>query len=211
MKNLLTVCVMLGSAVSVNAFASTLEVEQSRIEQRWYSFSDVMEKRKQYDRVDISRGYIEYYFEGDKYPSNSPAERLSPREKFYANHATVGTYAAADYATALDKACVDVVSNSLGSFRGSYENAKRPDRQQYKRRVVGIKSLSYKGPEYNSKSPASWSPVELPADKRSLLCEIYEVKDKASDVKYIVYAASTATAMFDEIHAAPPLANKPNN
>ncbi|MEG1962777.1 MAG: hypothetical protein RR222_23095, partial [Pseudomonas sp.] len=37
----------------------------------------------------------------------------------------------------------------------------------------------------------------------SLLCEIYEVKSEASDVKYIVYAASVATAMFDEIHTAP--------
>lgn len=211
MKNLLIAFILLGSAVSVKVLANTLEVEHHRIEQRWYSFSEVVEKRKKYDRVDISRGYIEYYFEGENHASNAPEERLSPREKFYANHATVGTYAVADYATALDKACVDVVSESLGSFRGSYENAKRPDRQQYKRTVVGIRSLSYKGPEFNFKSPASWSSIELPKDKRSLLCEIYEVKDEADDVKYIVYAASVTTAMFDEIHSAPLPANKPNN
>lgn len=211
MKSLLISSVVLVSALSVKASASTLDVEQQRIEQRWYSFSDVVEKRKHYDRTDISRGYIEYYFEGDNYTSNAPEERLSPREKFYADHATVGSYAAADYATALDKACVDVVSGSLGSFRGSYENSKRSDRQHYKRRVVGIKSLSYKGPEYNFKSPSSWAPVASPEDKRSLLCEIYEVKDQASDVKYIVYAASVVTAMFDEIHSAPLPASKPSN
>lgn len=153
--------------------------------------------------VDISRGYIEYYFEGEAYTPRYPEEHLSPREKFYSNHAVVGTYAAADYEAALDKACIDVVSGSLGSFKGSYENSKRADRQHYKRRVVGIRSLSYKGPEYNFKSPSSWSPVPLPKDKRSLLCEVYEVKGEVSDVHYIVYAASVATAMFDDIHTAP--------
>ena len=203
MKVFLMVSILFGSTLSLNVFASALDVEHKLIEQRWYSFDEVIEKRDRYDRVDISRGYIEYYFEGDKYTPKYPEEKLSPREKFYSNHGSVGTYAAADYESALDEACVDVVSGSLGSFRGSYENSKRSDRKQYKRMVVGIKSLTYKGPEYNFKSPSSWSPVELPKNKRSLLCEIYEVKSGASDVKYIVYAASVAAAMFDEIHTAP--------
>ena len=208
MKNILIASILFGSALPLKVFASTLEVEHKLIEQRWYSFNEVIEKRNRYGMVDISRGYIEYYFEGDEYAPKYPAEKLSPREKFYSNHGSVGTYAAADYETALEKACIDVVSGSLGSFRGSYENSRRSDRQQYKRMVVGIRSLTYKGPEYNFKSPSSWSPVELPKDKRSLLCEIYEVKGEASDLKYIVYAASVATAMFDEIHTAPPPDNK---
>ncbi|MGO4798189.1 hypothetical protein ACEN2T_02770 [Pseudomonas sp. W22_MBD1_FP4] len=210
MKNLLIASILFGSALSLKVFAGGLEVEHKLIEQRWYSFNDIIEKRKKYSRVDISRGYIEYYFEGDEYTAKYPEEKLSPRAKFYSNHGTVGTYAAADYETELDKACVDVVSGSLGTFKGSYENSKRPDRQHYKRMVVGIRSLTYKGPEYNFKSPSSWSPVELPKDKRSLLCEIYEVKSDASDLKYIVYAASVATAMYDEIHTAP-LPDKSSN
>ena len=133
---------------------------------------------------------------------------MSPLQKFYSNHSSVGIYAAADYETELDKACIDVVSGSLGSFIGDYKNSKRPDRQQYKRIIVGIRSLTYKGPEYNFKSPSSWSPVALPKDNRSLLCEIYEVNSKESDMKYIVYAASVATAMFDEIHGTPLPDNK---
>ena len=207
MKNLLIASALFGPALSLQVLASELEVEHKLIEQRWYSFNEVIEKRNRYSMVDISKGYIEYYFEGDEYTSKYPEENLSPRAKFYSDHGRVGTYAAADYETALDKACIDVVSGSLGSFRGSYENSRRPDRQQYKRMVVGIKSLTYKGPEYNFKSPSSWSPVELPKNKRSLLCEIYEVKSDVSDVKYIVYAAAVATAMFDEIHTAP----LPNN
>jgi len=203
MKSILIAVVLFGSALSLKVSANALEVEHTLIEQRWYAFNEVVEKRNRYERVDLSRGYIEYYFEGDKYDRKYPEENVSPRAKFFANHGVVGTYAAADYETALDKACVDVVSGSLESFRGGYENAKRSDRQQYKRMVVGIKSLTYKGPEYNFKSPSSWSPVALPKDKRSLLCEIYEVKSEASDVKYIVYAASVATAMFDEINTAP--------
>lgn len=203
MKSILIAAVLFGSALSLKVSANALEVEHTLIEQRWYAFDEVVEKRSKYERVDLSRGYIEYYFEGDKYDRKYPEENVSSRAKFYANHGAVGTYAAADYETALDKACVDVVSGSLESFRGSYENSKRSDRQQYKRMVVGIRSLTYKGPEYNFKSPSSWSPVALPKDKRSLLCEIYEVKSEASDVKYIVYAASVATAMFDEIHTAP--------
>ena len=133
---------------------------------------------------------------------------MSPRQKFYSNHGSVGIYAAADYEAELDKACIDVVSGSLGSFIGGYENFKRSDRQQYKRMVVGIRSLTYKGPDYNFKSPLSWSPVALPKENRSLLCDIYEVNSKESDVKYIVYAASVVTAMFDEIHTAPLPDNK---
>lgn len=202
MKNILIASILFGSAFSLEVLASGQD-EHTLIEQRWYTFKDVIEKRKQYSRVDISRGYIEYYFEGDDYTPKYPEEKLSPLQKFYSNHGRVGTYAAADYEAELDKECVDVVSGSLGSFIGSYENSKRPDRQHYKRMVVGIRSLTYKGPEYNFKSPSSWSPVAPPKDNRSLLCEIYEVKNKASDVKYIVYAASVATAMFDEIHTAP--------
>lgn len=208
MKKILIVSILLGSALSLKVFANGLEIEQKLIGQRWYSFDEVIEKRNKYNMVDISQGYIEYYFEGDKYTSKYPEERVSPRAKFYSNHVSVGTYAAADYEAALEKACVDVVSGSLGSFRGSYENSKRSDRHQYKRMVVGIKSLTYKGPEYNFKSPSSWAPVALPKDKRSLLCEIYEVKSEVSDVKYNVYAASVATAMFDEIHTAPLPDNK---
>ena len=208
MKKVFIASILFSSAFSLKVFASTLEIEQKLIEQRWYSFEDVIEKRKKYNRVDISRGYIEYYFEGDEYIPKYPEEKLSSLEKFYSNHGSVGTYAANDYETALDKQCVDVVSGSLGSFRGSYENTKRPDRQQYKRMVVGIKSLTYKGPNHNFKSTSSWSPIEMPKDKRSLLCEIYEVKNESSDVKYIVYAASVTTAMFDEIHAAPLPDNK---
>ena len=208
MENILIASVLLGSALSLKVFASGLEVEHKLIEQRWYSFDEVVEKRAKYGRVDISQGYIEHYFEGEEYAAKYPEENLSPLQKFYSNHGSVGTYAAADYNSALDKACIDVVSGSLGSFRGSYENSKRPDRQQYKRMVVGIRSLTYKGPGYNFKSRSSWSPVELPNDKRSLLCEIYEVKSEVSDLKYIVYAASVATAMFDEIHTAPLPVNK---
>ena len=208
MKNILIASILFGSAFFLKVFASTLEVEHELIEQRWYSLNEVIEKRNKYSRTDISRGYIEYYFEGDEYTPKYTEENLSPREKFYSNHGSVGTYAAADYETALDKECIDIVSGSLGSFRGSYENSKRSDRQQYKRMVVGVRSLTYKGPKYNFKSPSSWSPVELPKDKRSLLCEIYEVKSELSDVKYIVYAASVATAMFDEIHTAPLPGNK---
>ena len=208
MKNILIASVLFGSALSLKALASGLEVDHRLIEQRWYTFEDVIEKRKIYNRNDISRGYIEYYFEGDKYTPKYPEEKLSPLQKFYSNHGSVGTYAAADYETELDKACVDVVSGSLGSFIGDYKNSKRPDRQQYKRIIVGIRSLTYKGPEYNFKSPSSWSPVALPKDNRSLLCEIYEVNSKESDMKYIVYAASVATAMFDEIHGTPLPDNK---
>lgn len=208
MKNILIASILFGSAFFLKVFASTLEVEHELIEQRWYSLNEVIEKRNKYSRTDISRGYIEYYFEGDEYTPKYTEEKLSPREKFYSNHGSVGIYAAADYETALDKECIDIVSGSLGSFRGSYENSKRSDRQQYKRMVVGVRSLTYKGPKYNFKSPSSWSPVELPKDKRSLLCEIYEVKSELSDVKYIVYAASVATAMFDEIHTAPLPGNK---
>lgn len=208
MKNILIASVLLGSALSLKVFASGLEVEHKLIEQRWYSFNEVVEKRAKYGKVDISQGYIEHYFEGEEYAAKYPEEKLSPLQKFYSNHGSVGTYAAADYNSALDKACIDVVSGSLGTFRGSYENSKRPDRQQYKRMVVGIRSLTYKGPEYNFKSRSSWSPVELPNDKRSLLCEIYEVKSEVSDLKYIVYAASVATAMFDEIHTSPLPVNK---
>lgn len=203
MKNLLIASVLFSSMLSLNAFASALDVEHTLREQRWYSFNEVIEKRNTYSMVDISRGYIEYYFEGEEYTPRYPEEHLSPREKFYSNHGVVGTYAAADYEAALDKACIDVVSGSLGSFIGSYENSKRADRQHYKRMVVGIRSLTYKGPEHNFKSPSSWSPAALPKDKRSLLCEIYEAKSDVSDVHYIVYAASVATAMFDEIHTAP--------
>lgn len=208
MKNIIIASLLFGSALPLKVLAGGLEVEHRLIEQRWYTFEDVIEKRSKYNRVDISRGYIEYYFEGEKYTPKYPEEKLSPRQKFYSNHGSVGIYAAADYETELDKACIDVVSGSLGSFIGDYENSKRPDRQKYKRTVVGIKSLTYKGPEYNFKSPSSWSPVALPKDNRSLLCEIYEVNSKESDVKYIVYAASAATAMFDEIHAAPLPDNK---
>ena len=208
MKKLLIASILFSSALSLKALASGLEVEHTLIEQRWYTFEDVIEKRSNYNRVDISRGYIEYYFEGDNYTPTYPEEKLSPRQKFYSNHSSVGIYAAADYETELDKACIDVVSGSLGSFIGDYKNSKRPDRQQYKRIIVGIRSLTYKGPEYNFKSPSSWSPVALPKDNRSLLCEIYEVNSKESDMKYIVYAASVATAMFDEIHGAPLPDNK---
>lgn len=208
MKKLLVASVLFGATLSPGAFAGPLDVEHKLLEHRWYSFGDVVEKRSKYSMSDISRGYIDYYFEGEEYSPHYPEEHLSPREKFYANHGVVGTYAAADYETALDKACVDVVSGSLGSFRGSYENSKRADRQDYKRAVVGIRSLTYKGPGHNFKSPSSWSPAALPKDKRSLLCEIYEVKGDASDVRYIVYAASAATAMFDEIHKAPPPGKK---
>ena len=208
MKNILIASILLGSALSLKVVAGGLDVEHTLIEQRWYTFNDVIEKRSKYSRVDISRGYIEYYFEGDDYTPKYPEEKLSPRQKFYSNHGSVGTYAAADYETELDKACVDVVSGSLGTFRGSSEDFKRPDRQHYKRIVVGIRSLTYKGPEYNFTSPSSWSAVALPKDNRSLLCDIYEVKSKGSDMKYIVYAASVATAMFDEIHTAPLPGNK---
>ena len=203
MKNLLIASILFNSMLSLSAFAGALDVEHTLHEQRWYSFDEVIEKRNTYSRVDISRGYIEYYFEGDEYTPRYPEEKLSPREKFYSDHGQVGTYAAGDYETALDKACIDVVSGSLESFRGRYENYKRADRQDYKRMVVGIRSLTYKGPEHNFKSPSSWSPAALPKDKRSLLCEIYKVKREGSDVQYIVYAASVATAMFDEIHTAP--------
>lgn len=203
MKNILIASVLFGSALSLKVFASGLEVEHKLIEQRWYSFNEVIEKRNKYGRVDISQGYIEHYFEGEEYTAKYPEEKLSPLQKFYSNHGSVGTYAAADYNSALDKACIDVVSGSLGTFRGGYEDFKRSDRKQYKRMVVGIRSLTYKGSDYNFKSRSSWSPVELPRDKRSLLCEIYEVKSEVSDLKYIVYAASVATAMFDEIHTAP--------
>ena len=203
MKSINIAYILFGSVLSLKVMASGLDVEHTLIEHRWYTFEDVIEKRKIYNRVDISRGYIEYYFEGDEYKPKQPEEKLTPRQKFYSNHGSVGTYAAADYETALDKECIDVVSGSLGSFIGDYENSKRPDRQKYKRTVVGIKSLMYKGPEHNFKSPSSWSPAVLPKNNKSLLCEIYEVKSKESDVKYIVYAASVATAMFDEIHTAP--------
>lgn len=203
MKSINIAYILFGSALSLKVMASGLDVEHTLIEHRWYTFEDVIEKRKIYNRVDISRGYIEYHFEGDEYKPKQPEEKLTPRQKFYSNHGSVGTYAAADYETALDKECIDVVSGSLGSFIGDYENSKRPDRQKYKRTVVGIKSLMYKGPEHNFKSPSSWSPAVLPKNNKSLLCEIYEVKSKESDVKYIVYAASVATAMFDEIHTAP--------
>lgn len=208
MKNIHIAYILFGSALSLKVMASGLDVEHTLIEHRWYTFEDVIEKRAKYNRVDISRGYIEYYFEGDEYTHKQPEEKLSPRQKFYSNHGSVGTYAAADYETALDRECIDVVSGSLGSFVGDYENSKRPDRQKYKRTVVGIKSLTYKGPEYNFKNPSSWSSVVLPKNNKSLLCEIYEVKSKESDVKYIVYAASMATAMFDEIHTAPLPDNK---
>ena len=208
MKNSVIASILFGSALSLQVLASGLEVEHRLIEQRWYTFEDVIEKRKTYNRVDISRGYIEYYFEGDKYTPQYPEEKLSPLQKFYSNHGSVGTYAAADYETALDKACIDVVSGSLGTFIGDYQTSKRPDRQQYKRIVVGIRSLTYKGPEYNFKSLSSWSPVALPKHNRSLLCDIYEVNSKESDMKYIVYAASVTSAMFDEIHGAPPPDNK---
>ena len=201
MKNIIIASLLFSSALSLKVLAGGLEVEHRLIEQRWYTFEDVIEKRNKYNRVDISRGYIKYYFEGDKYTPEYPEEKLSPRQKFYSNHGSVGKYAAADYETELDKACIDVVSGSLGSFIGDYKNSKRPDRQQYNRIVVGIRSLTYKGPEYNFKSPSSWSPVALPKNNRSLLCDIYEVNSKESNVKYIVYAASVATAMFDEIHA----------
>ncbi|MEC4239797.1 hypothetical protein [Pseudomonas sp. DSV-1] len=203
MKSILIASVLLSSVLSLKVLASGLEVEHKLIEQRWYTFEDVIKKRSTYNRVDISRGYIEYYFEGDKYTPQYPEEKLSPRQKFYSNHGGVGTYAIADYEAELDRACIDVVSGSLGAFIGDYETSKRSDRQQYKRVVVGIRSLTYKGPEYNFKSPTSWSPVALPKDNRSLLCDIYEVNSKESDMKYIVYAASEATAMFDEIHAIP--------
>ena len=208
MKNILIASVLFGSALCFKVLASGLDVEHKLIEQRWYTFEDVIEKRSKYNRVDISRGYIEFYFEGDKYTPKYPEEKLSPRQKFYSNHGSVGIYAAADYEAELDKACIDVVSGSLGSFIGDYENFKRSDRQQYKRIVVGIRSLTYKGPDYNFKSPSSWSPVALPNENRSLLCDIYEVNSKESDVKYIVYAASVVTAMFDEIHTAPLPDNK---
>ena len=208
MENILIASVLFGSALSFKVLASGLDVEHTLIEQRWYTFEDVIEKRSKYNRTDISRGYIEYYFEGDEYTPKYPEEKLSPRQKFYSNHGSVGIYAAADYEAELDKACIDVVSGSLGSFIGDYENFKRSDRQQYKRMVVGIRSLTYKGPDYNFNSPSSWSPVALPKENRSLLCEIYEVNSKESDVKYIVYAASVVTAMFDEIHTAPLPDNK---
>ncbi|PKQ38949.1 hypothetical protein CXP40_23445 [Pseudomonas sp. YY-1] len=203
MKKHLIASIFFNSVLSLSAFASELDAKHTLLEQRWYSFSEVIEKRKKYDMVDISRGFIEYYFEGDEYTPRYPEEQLSPRQKFYSNHGYVKKYAAADYEAALEKACIDVVSGSLGSFKGSYENSKRADRQHYKRMVVGIRSLTYKGPEHNFKSPLSWSPAALPEDKRSLLCEIYEVKSELSDVQYIVYAASMATAMFDEILTAP--------
>ena len=208
MKNIFIASLLFSSTLPLKVLAGGLEVEHRLIEQRWYTFEDVIEKRSKYNRVDISRGYIEYYFEGEKYTPEYPEEKLSPRQKFYSNHGSVGIYAAADYEAELDRACIDVVSGSLGSFIGDYKNSKRSDRQQYKRVVVGIRSLTYKGPEYNFKSPSSWSPVALPKDNRSLLCEIYEVNSKESDVKYIVCAASAATAMFDEIHAAPLPDNK---
>jgi len=208
MKSILIAYILFGSALSLKVMANGLEVEHKLIEQRWYTFEDVIEKRKKYDRVDISRGYIEYHFEGDKYTPKLPEEKLSPLQKFYSNHGLVGKYAAADYESALDRECIDVVSGSLGTFKGDYENSKRSDRKKYKRIVVGIRSLTYKGPEYNFKGRSSWSPVALPKDNRSLLCEIYEVNSKESDVKYVVYAASVVTAMFDEIHTAPLPDNK---
>ena len=203
MKRILIASILLSSALSSKVFANGLEVEHTLIEQRWYTFEDVIEKRSKYDRVDISRGYIEYYFEGDNYTPTYPAEKLSALQKFYSNHGSVGTYAAADYETELDKACIDVVSGSLGSFIGDYKTSKRSDRKHYKRIVTGIRSLTYKGPEYNFKSLSSWSPAAPPKENRSLLCDIYEVNSKESDMKYIVYAASVTTAMFDEIHGAP--------
>ena len=208
MKSIGLAYILFGSALSLKAMASGLDVEHTLIEHRWYTFEDVIEKRKKYDRVDISRGYIQYYFEGDEYIPKQPEEKLSPRQKFYSNHGSVGTYAAADYETALDRECIDVVSGSLGAFIGDYENSKRSDRYKYKRTVVGIRSLTYKGPKYNFKSPSSWSPIALPQNNKSLLCEIYEVKSEKSNVKYIVYAASVATAMFDEIHTIPLPGNK---
>ena len=208
MKNIFIASLLFSSTLPLKVLAGGLEVEHRLIEQRWYTFEDVIEKRNKYNRIDISRGYIEYYFEGEKYTPEYPEEKLSPRQKFYSNHGSVGIYAAADYEAELDKACIDVVSGSLGSFIGDYENFKRSDRQQYKRMVVGIRSLTYKGPDYNFKSPSSWSPVALPKENRSLLCDIYEVNSKESDVKYIVYAASVVTAMFDEIHTAPLPDNK---
>ena len=208
MKNILIASVLFGSTLSFKVLASGLDVEHKLIEQHWYTFEDVIEKRSRYNRVDISRGYIEYYFEGDKYIPAYPEEKLSPRQKFYSNHGSVGIYATTDYEAELDRACIDVVSGSLGSFIGDYKNSKRSDRQQYKRVVVGLRSLTYKGPEYNFKSPSSWSPIALPKDNRSLLCEIYEVSSQEGDVKYIVYAASVTTAMYDEIHTAPLPGNK---
>lgn len=207
MKKIIIISVWFG-LVSLKVFASALEVEYEMVEQRWYSLDDIAEKRSSYGMVDISRGYIEYYFEGDAYANKYPEEKLSPREKFYSNHGRVGTHAAADYMGALEKACVEVVSGSLESFRGSYETYKRPDRQRYKRMIVGIRPLTYTGPRYNFKSPASWSPVVAPRDKKSLLCEVYKVKSEASDVKYVVYAASMAASIFDEIYTAPSSDNK---
>ena len=67
MKNILIASVLFGSALSFKVLASGLDVEHKLIEQRWYTFEDVIEKRSKYNRVDISRGYIEFYFEGDKY------------------------------------------------------------------------------------------------------------------------------------------------
>lgn len=208
MKYILIASILFGSALSSKIFASSIDVEQTLIEHRWYSFNEVIEKRKRYRSSDISRGYIEYYFEDEEYSTKYPEEDLSPLEKFYSTHRTVGTYAAADYETALDEACIDAVSLSVMAFMGSYELFKKSDRQQYKRMVVGIRSLTYKGPEYNFKGISSWSPVESPKEKRSLLCEIYEVKNEVNDDKYIVYAASVATAMFDEIHTVPLPDNK---
>ncbi len=90
MKNILIASVLLGSALSLKVFASGLEAEHKLIEQRWYSFNEVIEKRNEYGRVDISQGYIEHYFEGEEYAAKYPEENLSPLEKFYSNHKSVG-------------------------------------------------------------------------------------------------------------------------
>ena len=81
MKNIFIASLLFSSALPLKVLAGGLEVEHRLIEQRWYTFEDVIEKRSKYNRVDISRGYIEYYFEGDEYKPKQPEEKLTPRQK----------------------------------------------------------------------------------------------------------------------------------
>lgn len=56
MKKHLIASIFFNSVLSLSAFASELDAKHTLLEQRWYSFSEVIEKRKKYDMVDISRG-----------------------------------------------------------------------------------------------------------------------------------------------------------
>lgn len=56
MKNIFIASLLFSSALPLKVLAGGLEVEHRLIEQRWYTFEDVIEKRSKYNRVDISRG-----------------------------------------------------------------------------------------------------------------------------------------------------------